>query len=526
MSNQSPDYRERMRQLNEFIEQGLLYTRQRMRVLGMADDAILDPEENIDKQIAILRGLFLQAEKSALSFAPDDVNFWRIIRARLQPVVLAYLTHERFVQTLGKDQLALRPDALTEVYRGRLGNSDRFRQFFFELTEKLDQETRHLEQSFRTSGDAAPVTHYKTADDSAAIQGNVLKMLEKQLRDLEKEYNQQESLFTKANEEILYLKDTLHQKNDDINKLRKQIARLEDELVHHKLSRDAAERSDTYGVEVMPVATVAVEEDAAFADEDPLRMRIKALEQELATTSDAAYNAFMSGSDLGIVIMFMLSTFNCHTVEELAQNVARSVSTFGLKTVVGVRKGNGYHYIASSGADIQLQSLLELNRGKGAVVEQNHLLLYQAGCCILIQDPPRTDRDRYERIRDHVGTLLKGAEARLEAIESGLAVHRQKTQVEQLILRSYEVLQSFDKNVSKQQDKLARLMNIFAQDMRKNLGIMPGDQKSIRLNMDLKKLEDALREFLKLQDLIDPAFVKNISKVAQGIQAKQKTGEA
>lgn len=516
MAQNGSGNRERMRLLGEFIEQALQVTFRRKQALGLADNALLDPEDTIDRQIALLRELFLEAEKSALPFDPLDSNFWAVLRARMQPVVLAYLTHERFIQSLDKDQLALRPDILTEVYRDRLGNSDRFRQFFFELTERLDQETRVSVPGSTTTH--VNLTQYKTADDSAAIQGNVLKMLEKQLRDMEKDFNQQELLFNKANEEILHLKNTLHEKNDDISRLRKQVMQLEEELVHHKLSKDATVRADHYAGK----SALVPEQDV---DSGHMQLRINTLERELATASDAAYSAFMSSSDLGIVILFMLSSFNCDNVERLAQDMSRSIATFGLKTVVGVRKGTGYHYVASSGGDVKLKSVLESHRGKGTVVDDNHLMLYQAGCCLLVQDPPRDDSGRYERIKVNVGTLMKGAEARLEAIEAAQAVLRQKTQVEQLILRSYEVLQNFDRNILRQQDKLSRLVNLLAQDLRKNLGITPGDQKSIRLSMDLKKLEDSLREFFKLQDLIDPAFVKNITKVAQGIQAKQKSGD-
>lgn len=507
---------DRMRLLNEFIEQGLAYNARRKQELGIADDALLDPEEPIDQQIVILRDLFLSAEQTALPFDPRDANFWQILRARLQPIVLAYLTHERFVQTLDKEQLALRPDALTEVYRDRLDNSDRFRQFFFELSERLDRATV---PEVNRQATHVNLSQYKTADDTAQIQGNVLKGLEKQLRELEQQYTHQDTLLGKANEEILFLKDTLHEKNDDIGRLRRQVLQLEEELVQYKLAKDASARQ---------YHDVVTADDSAVAeptDTEQLQLRITTLEQELASASDAAYNAFMSSSDLGIVILFMLSSFSCETVERLAHDMSRSVSTFGLKTVVGVRKGAGYHYVGSTGADVQLKALLELHRGKGSVVEANHLMLYQPGCCLLIQDPPRTDSNRYERIKDNIGTLLKGAEARLEAIEAAVAVQRQKNQVEQLILRSYDILQGLDKNVVRQQEKLSRLINTLAQDMRKNLGIMPGDQKSIRLSMDLKKMEDALKDFFKLQELVDPAFAKNITKVAQGILSRQKGGD-
>lgn len=530
MSLEPSPQRERMEQLAGFIELALQMTERRKQALGLAEDALLDPEANIDQQIAILRGLFLEAEKSALPFAPQDANFWRILRARLQPVVLAYLTHERFIQTLDKDALALRPDALTEVYRERLNNSDRFRQFFFELTEKLGQEATRIERAAAPSTLQSHLIHYKTAEDTSAIRGNVLKMLEKQLRQLEKEYDRKEALYLKASEEILFLKDTLHEKNDDIGKLRKQLAKLEEELTQHRLARDAVLRTDKYSrQEPVPVAVAAAPAAASPGVDteqvESLQWKIHTLEQELSTSSEAVYNAYMSSADLGIVILFMLSSFNCHTVEQLAQEMSRIISTFGLKTVVGVRKGNEYHYVASKSGDIQLKSLLEQHRGKGTLVDIHHLLMYQPGCCLLIQDPPRDDKDRYERIKDHIGTLMKGAEARLTAIEAAQTAQRQKAQVEQLILRSHEVLQNFDRSISKQQDRLSRLINLFAQELRKNLGIPPGDQKSIRLSMELKKFEDALREFFKMQDLIDPAFARTITKVAQGIQSKQKGGD-
>ena len=42
----------------------------------------------------------------------------------------------------------------------------------------------------------------------------------------------------------------------------------------------------------------------------------------------------------------------------------------------------------------------------------------------------------------------------------------------------------------------------------------------------LEKMEEALREVFRIQELVDPAFAKNISKVAQGILARQKGGDA
>lgn len=527
--------RDQIRHIGEFIERGLRITRARMRELGMHDDALLDPDESIDEQVAILRSLYLEAEKSALPFNSRDNHFWRVLRARLQPVVLAYATHARFMQSLGRDLDDLPPAGMLDIYRERLENSSRFRQLFFELSEKLNQESgvggsaRPAPASAKTS---AHEPHISAVSESAAIQGNVLKTLERQLREMEKAFNRQEEISRKAQQEILLLNDVIQEKSAQIASLERKNVQLDEKNSALRLSLDAAERSQQTNQPVessgssAPLSSVLAVERLANAGQQELLLKIEAMERELASTSDAAYNAFMASSDLGIVILFMLSSFKCHSLEQLASEMARSIATFGVKAVVGVRMGTSMHYVASTGADIALQSVLEANKGRGALVEGNQLMLFDANCCVLVQEPPMQDADRYDRLKDNLGTLLRGAAARHESIEASLAVLRQQTQVEQLILRSHEVFQNFEKNIARQQDKIARVTGLFAQDLRKALSIPAGDPNSIKLNMELKKVEDSLRGLFKSAELIDPAFTKNIGRVAQGIQGKQKGGES
>ncbi len=522
MADEGELTREQIRQISEFINRGLQTSRARMHALGMAEDALLDPDENLDRQVVKLRALYLEAEKAALAFDSRSEHFWRMLQARLQPVVLAYSTHEKFIQSLDEDALELRSDLLMEIYRERLDNATRFRQIFFELDDRVKQENTQMKVAAPAHGER----QQKVADDSTAIQGNVLKMLERQLRDMEKAFNKKEESLQLANEEILKLKDGVHEKDKRIASLEKTVAQLEERNGTLRLALDAAQRDTAAGGKNQPApkqeARPPSRERLLDADKLELLARLDAMEQELATTSDAAYNAFMSSSDLGIVVLFMLTSFRCQSEEQLATEMARSISTFGVKAVVGVRLGSDMHFVASSGADLSLKSLLELNRSKGPVVEGNNLMLYEKNCWVLVQEPPRQEPDRYARLMDNLGTLLRGADARHAAIAAALSVQRQKVQVEQLILRSHEVFQTFEKNIVRQQDRIGRALNIFAQELRKALNIPAGDPASIRLNMELKKLEEMLRGLLKSSELVDPAFAKNIGRVAQGLHSKQK----
>jgi len=513
--------------IEEFIAIALESTRLRMDTLGLDAEALLDPEANIDQQVAMLRFLFLEAERSCLPFNASDERFWRVMRARLQPVVLAYLTHEKFVQTLDIEARELRPDTLMQVYKDRLSNSDRFRSFFFDLDKRLKQEA--LTMLAAADSEEPPANAHQPeiskpkpdlGTSKANIEKNILASLEKQLQELEKKYNAQEKALQKAQEKVSGLEAALVDRDTKIVEQKKEVAALEELNLQLRLASDAHDRSGDYQ---QPQNATEMSEEVADleldADQESLLLKIEAMERELATTSDAAYNAFMANSDLGIVILFMLTSFRCRTHEQLAEEVVKSVSTFGLKAIVGLQKGDKYTFVPESGSE-SLISQLRNKIASGKTVETPNLMLFEEKCCILIEKPPLDDEERFARLKDNLGTLMHGVQARYESILAETSVQKQKNQVDALIVRSNEVFRTFEINLDKQKDKMSRVINMLGQELRKNLGIPVGDQKSIRLNMDLKKLEDSLAKLFVQSELVDPAFKKNIAKVAESLQKK------
>lgn len=507
--------------IEEFIEIALQDTRHRLEMLGVSDQALLDPEGTVDQQVGMLRLLFLEAERSSLPFNTTD-HFWRVLRAKLQPIVLAYLTHEKFVQTLDIEARELRPDTLMQVYKDRLSNSDRFRSFFFDLDKRLKQEAISLVES----EEHAPVSKAKVdlAQSSADMQKNIMSSLEKQLQELEKKYNQQEKVLLESQNQVEQLRSAIEERDARIAVLKSECETLEEQNVQLRLAKDAKGRTGSYEDEP-EVLIITGEEPVGDvvlnADQEQLLLKIESLERELATTSDAAYSAFMSNSDLGIIILFMLTSFKCRSQEQLAGELIKSVKTFGLNSVVGVMKGDSYVFYPEMASE-NLVSQLKNRIPVGKMVDSPHLMLFEQNCCILIEDPPLQDEERYVRLQDNLGTLMRGVQARYEALLVETSVQKQKNQVDALIIRSHDVFQTFERNLQQQKNKMSRVVNMLGQEMKKNLGIPPGDQKSIRLNMDLKKLEDSIDKLFMQSELVDPAFKKNISKVAENLSRKNK----
>ncbi|RLT96316.1 MAG: hypothetical protein D9N11_15080 [Ketobacter sp.] len=508
--------------IEEFIDIALHDTRHHLEMLGVSDQALLDPEGTVDQQVAMLRLLFLEAERSSLPFNTTD-NFWRVLRAKLQPIVLAYLTHEKFVQTLDIEARELRPDTLMQVYKDRLSNSDRFRSFFFDLDKRLKQEAMRLVESEESI--PSPKPRVDLTQSTADMQKNIMSSLEKQLQELEKKYNQQEKALQESQNLVEQLKVIISERDDKISELKAERAALEEQNIQLRLAKDANDRTGNYEGEpdvLILTGDESLGDVVLDTDQQQLLLKIEGLERELASTSDAAYSAFMSNSDLGIIILFMLTSFKCRSHEQLAGELIKSVKTFGLNSVVGLKKGEGYVFYPETPGNEKLVAQLKNRIPAGKMVESPHLMLFEQNCCILIENPPREEEERYARLQDNLGSLMRGVQARYEAILVETSVQKQKAQVDALIVRSHEVFQTFERNLDKQKDKMSRVVNMLGQEMRKNLGITPGDQKSIRLNMDLKKLEDSVGKLFVQSELVDPAFKKNISRVAENLSKKNK----
>ena len=113
---------------------------------------------------------------------------------------------------------------------------------------------------------------------------------------------------------------------------------------------------------------------------------------------------------------------------------------------------------------------------------------------------------------------MQGAAASLNLIVLAGAADRQKKQMEQLILRSNDVFAKLDKNLNKNKLISGRVMQNFGVELRTALAVAPGDPKSIKLSGIMKKVEDAMIILMNKDELIDPGFVKNITRVAATIK--------
>jgi len=510
----------------DYINESIDYTQQRMTGLGVEDTLLLDPDDVMDNQVAVMRCNFLQAERSALPFNPEDPNFWRIIRARIQPIVLAYSTHEKFVQSLDANVQDNRVNALMQIYRERLDNSERFRKFFFELNEKIAKEVDSIRSDENEAHDHR--SQYDASEDVANIQRNVISQLEKTI----KEHAKREKNYVKALNDKNAEGGPSEKMLEEMQSLQARLEKMSEENLQLKIALDAAQRTQTNqqdeqkntneqeGIDSQLAASVEQRVvEVVAGDMESLQLRVSGLERELESTSEAAYNAFMTNSDLGIVILFMLTGFRCSTLDKLGNEVVKSVGTYGVNPTLRVKVGRDYFYFNQGNVPSDIDDRFSSMESKGRVAsDKTNYYIFDDDCALMVEDMPINDVEKYGRLKDNLGTLMQGAAASLNLIVLAGAADRQKKQMEQLILRSNDVFSKLDKNLNKNKLISGRVMQNFGVELRTALGVAPGDPKSIKLSGIMKKVEDAMSILMNKDELIDPGFVKNISRVAATIK--------
>ena len=510
----------------DYINESIDYTQQRMTGLGVEDTLLLDPDDVMDNQVAVLRCNFLQAERSALPFNPEDPNFWRIIRARIQPIVLAYATHEKFVQSMDDKVQDNRVDALMQIYRERLDNSERFRKFFFELNDKISREVDSIRSDENEVNEHR--SQYDGSEDVANIQRNVISQLEKTI----KEYAKREKNYVKALNDKSAKGGPSEQMLEEMQTLQARLEKMSEENLQLKIALDAAQRSQEIqkgtnaaadeSVDVQADTMESVERrvvETVAGDMESLQLRVSGLERELESTSDAAYNAFMANSDLGIVILFMLTGFRCSTLDKLGNEVVRSVGTYGVNPTLRVKVGREYFYFNQGNVPSDVEERFASMESKGRVAsDKTTYFIFEEECALMVEGMPINDLEKCGRLKDNLGTLIQGAAASLNLIVLAGAAERQKKQMEQLILRSNDVFTKLDTNLNKNKLISNRVMQNFGVELRTTLGVAPGDPKSIKLSGVMKKVEDAMTILMNKDELIDPGFVRNIRRVAATIK--------
>ncbi|MDX9994447.1 MAG: response regulator [Rhodocyclaceae bacterium] len=168
---------------------------------------------------------------------------------------------------------------------------------------------------------------------------------------------------------------------------------------------------------VKPYAPKELQHHVAKVEQLALRQREHA--EMLSYAQKTAFSAMSSMGEMGAVLQFMRDSFACQDAAALAERIIEAHRAYGLAVLVGLRVGDSDTYASSQGDQTELEaSILDYARKLGRLQQLgNRLVLNYPHITLVVLDLPLADKEKVDRLRDHLALIAEGAAARVQGLE-------------------------------------------------------------------------------------------------------------
>jgi DNA-binding response OmpR family regulator len=156
----------------------------------------------------------------------------------------------------------------------------------------------------------------------------------------------------------------------------------------------------------------------------------RSLQQSASFATTTAMTAMSSASEQGLVLQFMERSFNCHSPAELAKAIAETCRQFGLDMLVQLRQRDGTAHSSSSNgpcSPMEESILSHLSHGTRITDLGARTAIFYDQVTLILMNMPRSDADRYGRLKDNLVTMAEGINARMLALDDELQLNEKLT---------------------------------------------------------------------------------------------------
>jgi DNA-binding response OmpR family regulator len=190
------------------------------------------------------------------------------------------------------------------------------------------------------------------------------------------------------------------------------------------------------------------------------------LKRDLSHAFSTAMTAMSSSAEIGAVLQFMRTSFNCPDYVSLCREVINTMSTYGLEACVKIHGRQGNVALSPDGPCSPLEeSVLSHMSRQGRLFEfGTRTSCSYEHITIIVKSDARNDPERHGRMKDNLAWLAEGANARVVSLESMAEVVRQHAANKQLLENTRRALQRIDKRHRSQAEKNNQIFH----DLQKN----------------------------------------------------------
>jgi DNA-binding response OmpR family regulator len=194
------------------------------------------------------------------------------------------------------------------------------------------------------------------------------------------------------------------------------------------------------------------------------------LQTDLTNTFSTAMAAMSTAGEVGAVLHFLRTSFNCLDYPSLCQELITTLGNYGLEASVQIRGQQGKTSLGSNGACSPLEeSVLNHLFGHGRLFEFSSCMSCSyEHITIIVRNLERDDPEQRGRMRDNIALLAEGANVRITALDANSELAKQHIALTKLISNTTQALEDIEQQQRQQRLKsdeiFQRLQQTF--DMR------------------------------------------------------------
>ncbi|PCK09364.1 MAG: hypothetical protein COA42_04345 [Alteromonadaceae bacterium] len=229
-----------------------------------------------------------------------------------------------------------------------------------------------------------------------------------------------------------------------------------------------------------------------FGDENIIEIVIKNLERRQKTLDferqskeamSTAFHAMTNSADLGQIVQFLKQSFTYKSPRSLATGLMDTTAKFGLRCCMLVRCGFVSELVGCEKNSLEARVLERSYKGERFIDFGARTLVNDKHVCLLVKNMPLDKPDDYGRIKDHLVSLIAGAEARAQSIEvEQMLEHERQGGLQSVILDSREELKEIRVLMESQTNEAQRIIYGLSGSLEKitfSLGLSEDQEREI-----------------------------------------------
>lgn len=202
------------------------------------------------------------------------------------------------------------------------------------------------------------------------------------------------------------------------------------------------------------------------------------LKMQLAQANEMAFIAMSDTSDLGVNIQFLLDVNRCSNIDELGMRLFQALKSYGISCSLQLRSQFSVKNMEVNGMAKSLESkLLSEMKDQGRYVDFGHrsVMNYES-VSLLVKNMPIDDEKKYGAIKDNVFSLLQGADARVQALDTLESLALEKNLVRSLTIKMKDLMSSVDESYQGVMKDIATVVEDMADNIESSMQYLGMDE--------------------------------------------------